>query len=91
MSLAALLALMLGARANEILQHQARDVDDGAAILWIPYGKTESAKRRLTIPIALRPLVAKLVEGKPMVAELVRLASALSASEHEGPRAVLSV
>jgi integrase len=65
LALAALLALMLGARANEVLQRKTRDVDDGAAILWIPYGKTENAKRRLTLPHVVRPLVQLLTEGKP--------------------------
>lgn len=64
LALAALLALMLGARASEVLHRLARDVDDGASILWIPHGKTKNAKRRLMIPWALRPLVAKLAEGK---------------------------
>lgn len=65
LALAALLALMLGARAGEILGRQARDVDNNATLLWIPFGKTKNAKRRLSIPAVLRPLVATLVEGKP--------------------------
>lgn len=65
LALAALLALMLGAQAGEILGRQARDVDNNATLLWIPFGKTKNAKRRLSIPAVLRPLVATLVEGKP--------------------------
>lgn len=65
MALAALLALMLGARANEVLQRRVRDVDDGASVLWIPFGKTKNAKRRLTVPLVVRPLLAKLTEGQP--------------------------
>lgn len=64
LALAACMALMLGARASEVLKRLVRDVDDCAAILWIPYGKTKNAKRRLTVPDALRPMLAKLTEGR---------------------------
>lgn len=34
------------------------------SILWIPFGKTKNAKRRLTVPQALRPWLAKLIAGR---------------------------
>lgn len=64
LAVAALLALMLGARASEVLQRRIRDLDDGSAVLWIPFGKTKNAKRRLAVPCVLRPLLAKLAEGR---------------------------
>jgi len=60
----ALMALMLGMRASEVLCRSVRDLDDGGRILWIPRGKTDNARRRLEVPEVLRPLLGKLAEGK---------------------------
>jgi integrase len=61
---AALMALMLGMRASEVLCRIVRDLDDGARVLWITRGKTDNARRRLEVPEVLRPLLIRLAEGK---------------------------
>lgn len=61
---AALMALLLGLRAGEVLGRIVRDLDDGGRVLWITRGKTENARRRLEVPEVLRPLLARLCEGK---------------------------
>lgn len=56
--------LAMGLRSSEILQRQARDVDDSGRILWIPSGKTDNAKRTLDVPPELQPLLVDLKAGK---------------------------
>lgn len=56
-ALAAVLALLLGARATEVATRERRDVDQDGAVLWIPISKTEAGRRRCGIPAFLRPLV----------------------------------
>ena len=63
-ALAALLALYMGWRASELTQRLVKDVDDNGRRLRVVAGKTEKAKRTLTIPVFLRPLVAKLITGR---------------------------
>lgn len=60
----ALMALMLGMRASEVLCRTVRDLDDGGRVLWITKGKTDNARRRLHVPDVLRPLLHRLAEGK---------------------------
>ena len=62
---ALLLQLLLGLRSSEILTRQVRDVDDGGRVLWIPDGKTKNARRRLSVPEEVQPLVKVLTEGRP--------------------------
>ena len=54
LALAALMALLLGLRASEVLLRVARDVDDGGRILWIDGGKTHNARRHLRVPEVLQ-------------------------------------
>ena len=61
---ALLLQLVLGLRSSEILSRQVRDVDDGGRVLWIPDGKTRNARRRLSVPEELQPLVRRLIDGR---------------------------
>jgi integrase len=61
---ALLLQLLLGLRSSEILTRQVRDVDDGGRVLWIPDGKTKNARRRLSVPVEVQPLVKVLTEGR---------------------------
>jgi len=61
---ALLLQLVLGLRSSEILSRQVRDVDDGGRVLWIPDGKTKNARRRLSVPEELQPLVKRLLAGR---------------------------
>ena len=63
-ALAALLALMLGMRASEVLCRIVRDLDDSGRILWITRGKTDNARRRLEVPEVLRPLLNRMTKGK---------------------------
>lgn len=63
-AIASLMALMLGMRAGEVLARIVRDLDDGGRVLWITRGKTDNARRRLEIPEVLRPLLARLADGK---------------------------
>jgi integrase len=60
----ALMALMLGMRASEVLCRIVRDLDDGGRVLWITRGKTDNARRRLEVPEVLRPLLVRLADGK---------------------------
>lgn len=60
----ALMALMLGMRASEVLCRIVRDLDDAGRVLWITRGKTDNARRRLEVPEVLRPLLTRLVDGK---------------------------
>lgn len=63
---ALLLQLVLGVRSSEILHRQIRDIDDGGRILWIPDGKTKNARRRLSIPEELQPLIKRLVADRSL-------------------------
>ncbi len=64
LNIAALVALMMGMRAQEVLLREVRDLDDGGRYLWIDAGKTVNAKRHLEVPEMLRPYLARLAEGK---------------------------
>ena len=72
-AIGALMALMLGMRAGEVLGRIVRDLDDGGRVLWITRGKTDNARRRLTVPEVLRPLLIRLAAGKSADALLLRL------------------
>ena len=61
---ALLLQLVFGVRSSEILTRQVRDVDDAGRILWIPDGKTKNARRRLSVPEELQPLIMRLIAGR---------------------------
>lgn len=63
-AVAALLTLLLGVRANEIVTRQVRDVDDRGRLLWIPDSKTEAGRRTLEVPPVLRPYLLALTEGR---------------------------
>lgn len=61
---AAMLTLLLGMRAGEVVGRVARDLDDGGRVLWITASKTEAGKRRLEIPERLRPYLERIASGK---------------------------
>lgn len=65
LAVAALVALMMGMRASEILKRRVRDVDAGGSVLWIDSGKTRNARRHLKVPKALQPMLRQLCSGKP--------------------------
>ena len=64
MALAGLMLLLMGLRASEALLRQVRDVDDDAQVLWIPRGKTASARRRLLVPSSIQGLMRQQCAGR---------------------------
>jgi integrase len=62
-AVAAMMALLLGMRASEIVSRVARDLDDEGRQLWIPDSKTEAGKRTLRVPDVLRPYLRRLTAG----------------------------
>ena len=63
----ALVAMLLGMRASEIVSRRVRDLDEDAEpgdLLWIPDSKTAAGKRTLEVPEVLRPLLVAQTEGK---------------------------
>lgn len=66
-AIAALVALLLGMRASEIVSRKVADLDDDEApgdLLWIPCSKTPAGRRTLEVPEVLRPLLVACAEGK---------------------------
>ena len=61
---AALMALMLGMRASEVLCRVVRDLDDEGRVIWITRGKTDNARRRLEVPEVLRWLLVCMAAGQ---------------------------
>ncbi len=57
-AVAAMMALLLGMRASEIVSRVVRDLDDEGRQLWIPDAKTEAGKR------TLRPYLQRLAAGR---------------------------
>lgn len=63
----ALVAMLLGMRASEIISRRVSDLDEDQApgdLLWIPCAKTPAGRRTLEVPDVLRPLLLSCVEGK---------------------------
>ena len=56
-----LLMLHLGLRQGEVSARIVRDVDGEGRILHIPFGKTDSSRRRLKVPDWLRPMLRELI------------------------------
>lgn len=66
-AIAALVALLLGMRASEIVGLKVGDLDDDEAaadLLWIDDTKTPAGRRTLEVPEVLRPLLLECAEGK---------------------------
>lgn len=66
-AIAALVALLLGLRAGEIVSRRVEDLDEDQApadLLWIPCSKTPAGRRTLEVPEALRALLVACCEGK---------------------------
>lgn len=61
---AALTALLLGLRASEVIDRVVRDLDEDGTVLVVPQGKTANARRRVTIPARLQPILQALIKGK---------------------------
>lgn len=62
--IAAMIALYLGPRANEIVTRRVRDIDDNCKLFWIPSSKTPSGRRIVEVPEELQPYLKMLVDGK---------------------------
>jgi integrase len=69
-AVAALMSLVMGMRASEIVSRVVRDLDDDARLLWIPDSKTDAGKRTLEVPELLRPCLRELAKGKKPEAPL---------------------
>lgn len=63
-AVAALMTLLMGMRAGEVVSRVVRDLDDGGRLLWIPQAKTEAGRRTLEVPRVLRPLLKALTKGR---------------------------
>jgi integrase len=66
-AVAALVALLLGLRASEIVSRLVADLDEDEEpgdLLWIPCAKTAAGRRTLEVPVELRPLLVGLAAGK---------------------------
>lgn len=57
-------ALLMGMRSSEIRGRTVRDLDEGGTALWIPHGKTRSARRVLEVPSELQGPLSRLAEGR---------------------------
>ena len=66
-----LMALLMGmrARAHEIVERTARDLDDGR-LLWIPQSKTRAGIRQIAVLPVLRSRLAELAVGEAPDAKL---------------------
>lgn len=63
-AVAAMMTLVLGMRAGEVVNRVVRDVDDGGKLLWIPCSKTPAGKRTLEVPLLLQPYLVRLVTDR---------------------------
>jgi integrase len=70
-AVAAMMALVMGMRASEIVSRVVRDLDDGGALLWIPDSKTLAGRRKLQVPEFLQPHLVKLARGLESQAALL--------------------
>lgn len=68
---ALLMEIYLGLRPMESLIRVVRDLDDEGRVLWIPFGKTDSSRRRLQVPEPLRQVLLLHAAGKPPEAPLL--------------------
>ena len=63
-AVAALMTLLMGLRASEVISRTVRDLDDNGRLLWIPEAKTDAGKRTLRIPDELQPYLRQLAKDK---------------------------
>ena len=56
-AVAAMIALLCGLRSKEIVNLQARDIDDDGRVICIDKTKSKKGRRRLLVPDVLRPYV----------------------------------
>jgi len=63
-AVAAMVTLLMGLRASEIVTRVVRDVDDDGKLLWIPDSKTDAGRRTLQVPAVLQPLLQRLAADR---------------------------
>jgi integrase len=68
---AALMQIFLGLRPTEAVIRVVRDLDDQGRVMWVPFGKTSNARRRLQVPEVLREILLRHAQGKPADAPLL--------------------
>lgn len=68
---AALMQIFLGLRPTEAVIRVVRDLDDQGRVLWVPFGKTSNARRRLQVPEVLRDILLRHAQGKTADAPLL--------------------
>lgn len=66
-AVAAMLTLLLGLRAGEVVSRLVRDVDDEGRLFWVPDSKTEAGRRKVEVPElgGLREHLRELARGRP--------------------------
>lgn len=63
-AVAALMTLLMGMRATEIIGRVVRDLDDRGRLLWIPDAKTAKGRRAVQVPEQLRPYLQRLCKDE---------------------------
>ncbi len=63
-AIAALMTLLMGLRAGEVISRVVRDLDDDGRLLWIPDAKTAKGRRHVQVPETLRPYLLGLAKEK---------------------------
>ena len=64
LALGAVVALLLGMSASEVLRRRVRDVDGGGKLFWLDGGIHRSARRDVTVPKVLQERLVSLAAGK---------------------------
>jgi integrase len=83
---AALVALLLGMRASEIVSRRVADLDEEhepADLLWIPCAKTSAGRRTIEVPAELRPLLAALAKDKAPERHIFECSRPHEVAEHK--------
>lgn len=68
-AVAAMMTLLMGLRASEVVDRVGRDVDDGGALLWIDRAKTKSGRRVVEVPAVLRDHLARRARRDALASE----------------------
>lgn len=63
-AVAALMAVLLGLRASEIVRRRVGDLDDEGRLLHVPTSKTRKGIRTMEVPAILRPHLRALATGR---------------------------
>ncbi len=69
-AITAMMSLLMGLRASEIIERTVRDLDDEGRLLWVTKSKTAHGVRKLAVPDVLQPYLLRLAKGQPPEARL---------------------